>query len=375
MVLYEELFEASLCRQSDKWTKDTLSGLPTCKGVLLFANINQQPIQLLQTANLRRITQARLLRDDINSPSRKTDVSELTNEVFFTGCYNSFESQLLFIRMGHAIFKSSDRHWIQLPKPLFAVIDLNADLPYFYASGNPKNDSNRHVFGLFPNRKAAGLFCEALNTVFCLCRNPSLLKTGKEKSCPYMQMQTCLGPCLDQSCTSGYFNKVRQATAAAAGMISAAIESLKSQMMQASTAKQFEMAGTLKKQITNLCKLTSPDFYWVNDLDKLNILAVDVGPKRKIRNKNNKRQLYKAWRINAGSVYELGTFAPRTALQIKSFLTQTWDKGREIIYASKNTEHLAAISLLLFRSGRAGLWLDYSDGKFPAELFDELLDK
>ena len=59
----EELFDHSLHRESNEWTKDTLSGLGACKGVLLFTHADGQPIQLLQAASIRRTAQAKLLEE------------------------------------------------------------------------------------------------------------------------------------------------------------------------------------------------------------------------------------------------------------------------------------------------------------------------
>ena len=371
MSSYEELFEASLCREPDKWTKNTLSGLPTCKGVFLFADVSGQPIQLLQSANLRRTIQAKLLHEEPTALNRKTDISQLAAKIFYTCCYNYFQLQLTYIQFAHAVFHKSANNWIQLPRPSFAAIDTDAYLPFFYVSENPQTHVNRKVFGLFTTRKAAAEFCETLNTVFGLCRNPSLLKSGKENSCPYLQMETCPGPCLQDKEREPYLNAVEQACLTAAGKIQSEIQNLHREMIQAANSMRFEQAALLKKHSHSLENLTRNDFRWVQNLQDLCILYVDLDAKRKIAGKNKKRQRYKACKITAESVQELGIFVPRTASQTASFLAHTWDQGQKVVSAKNTAEHLATLSLFLFRSNTPGLWLA-ADQTPPAKVFEEL---
>ncbi|MBL7215106.1 MAG: UvrB/UvrC motif-containing protein [Phycisphaerae bacterium] len=362
----EELFEASLCIESNEWTKDTLSGLPACKGVLFFTDASDQPIQLLQVANLRRTAQAKLIHEEPLWPHRKTDISELTTKIFYTCCDNNFEMQLTYIQLAHAVFQKNAGDWIQLPKISLAVIETDSYLPFFYVSDNPKTDENRKAFGLFPSRKAAAAFCETLNAVFELCRNPSLLNTGRETSCPYLQMQTCPGPCLGTGNRKSYSDAVQRACTAAAGQIDSTTQQLYEQMNLSAQSMRFEQAATLKKQIESLKQLTGNDFTWVHDLQNLCVLHIDIGAKRKITGKNKKRQLYKAWKITAKDIYELGIFVPQTPEQVMSFLNRRWNDGQKFVYSPTHKEHLAVLSLFLFRSNPSGLWLDCTQ-KIPED--------
>lgn len=372
MALFdEELFEASLCIESHEWTKDTLAGLPTGKGVLLFADTAGRPIQLVQAAGLRRTAQAKLVPQDTAEPTRKTDLSALTVTVFYISCDNNFELQLTYLRLAHTVFPKNAGDWIVLPKVFLAVIETNAALPYFCLSENPQSREHRRVFGLFPTRKAAAEFCDILNAVFGLCRNRSLLGTGKEASCPYLQMETCPGPCLDEGLRSSYADAVQQACAAASGQIEQSIGHLRDRMNQAAQSMQFERAGQLKKSIESLNKLTGNDFAWVHDLDRFCVLHIDVGGKRKIAGKNTKRRLYKAWKITAQAASECGIFVPKSSQQVNQFLNRCWVKSRQLNTISSK-ENLAVISLFLFRSSPSGLWLDCTEG-IPEDIYQWMI--
>lgn len=366
---YKELFEDSLYLETEQWTKDTLAGLPTCRGVLLFTDRSGKPIQLLQAASLRRTAQAKLLREEEQTPTRKLDISELTHTLYWQCYHNDFLTQVHYFRMAHLLFADSPDDWIQLPRTSYAVIETDTFLPYFYVSEIPEMLPQRIVYGLFPTRKAVSEFAEILNTVFCLCRNPSLLKTGRESSCPYLQMQTCPGPCLDPAQTEAYRARVRQAIEAGSGRIDAAIADLQSRMKQASQTMAFERAQLLKKQTEQLGRLKRPDYQWTHCLKNLCILHVDQSGKVPVEGKKRLMRQYKWLKITSDRVYDLGDFVPQTREDVQRFLEENWTRSDVIDYADKPTEHLRNVSYFICRSHRSGFWLDCTNGIAADPLF------
>ncbi|MBN1980788.1 MAG: hypothetical protein JW795_04615 [Chitinivibrionales bacterium] len=358
MSFDEELFEASLCIECDEWTSGTLSGLPTCKGVLLFCDLHDRPIQIMQAANLRRTARAKLVREPGTPAPRKADISSPTKKLFYVCCQNDFIQQLTYLKAAHAVFGPAAKDWIQLPKVSLAILETDMPLPYFYISDNPTVTDKRRVFGLFPTRKAASQFVDILNNVFTLCRNPALLETGKEASCPYLQMQTCPGPCLEKRLHTLYSESVRAALCFASGSHTETADVLRRKMNDAAKAMRFEEAALFKKKHEKLKKLAGPDFRWVHPLDKLCLLYIDTAGKRKRTGKIKKQMLYKAWKITARDVFELGAFVPLTNQQILSFLKAVWNSQRRLKYSNHSKEHLGGLSYFLFRSKNTGLWLD-----------------
>ncbi len=360
----EELFEASLCINSEEWTKDTLSGLPACKGVLLFVNRDGQPIQLLQAASIRRTAQAKLIdtEEESNVPSRKTDISELTERIDYTCCYNNFQSQMTYLRLAHAVFPDNASDWIQLPRPSFSVIDMSLPLPYFFVSTSPETNIHRKVFGLFPNRKSAGLFCDTLNTVFGLCRNPSLLGSGNEPSCPYLQMQSCPGPCVGQLKTETYCQFVTDAITTAGGEIDTVLAERKQQMQSAAQSMYYERAKLLKDQVDAIEKLKSPAFHWTSRLDELAVLHIDRADKIKVEGQRKLVQQYAIWKITADGVFSLGQCSLDDFDVFHNFLLGNQGANMPSHYTQSPYEHLGTLSLFLFRNNVQGLWLNISNG-------------
>ncbi|MHC4552405.1 MAG: UvrB/UvrC motif-containing protein [Planctomycetota bacterium] len=362
-AMFEELFKASLGSEPNEWTKDTLSGLGTCKGVLLFVDPAGHPIQLLQAANLRRTAQAKLLEGEpTDGPSRKTDISELTARIYYSCCYNNFQSQITYVRLAHTVFQKKAADWLQLPKPAFAAIDTNAKLPYFYVSTNPQISDQRYVYGLFANRKAAGIFCDSLNMVFGLCRNPSLLGSGNETSCPYLQMKTCPGPCVGRLTIQTYHGFVEEAVEAANGDLDTPLADRKNRMQAAAKAMNYERAKLLKDQIDTLSKLKTRDFDWTTNLSDLSVLHIDTANKVKIAGRRKHVQLYTAWKVTSEKIICLGDYDLSKKDSFENLPAMYQTAQVPVFYTNNQYEHLATLALFLFRSHRQGLWMNVTDG-------------
>lgn len=369
---YEDIFDSSIELKHKELTQDALRKIPTCEGVLLFVDSQGNPIQLIQTGNLRRLSRARMTPDNI-SP-RTTDVSSLTQKIYWVCCYNHFMTQLRYIGLAHTLFDKTADNWIQLPPPSFTAINLDPPLPYFYVSNDPDMVENRKVYGLFPNRKAAQKFTDIMNTVFGLCRNPGLLKTPRQSGCPYLQMKKCPGPCLNPDQIESYLNRVDQSLTAADKCLKPAMNKLCHQMHDASQVMDFEKANELKKHIDLLSQLRKNDYRWVSNLKNLCILHVDKSFKKNADGTKQKILHYQWLKIDSNEVYNMGDFAPESHNAIKCFLEEKWTTAPTLSYASDTKEHLANLGYFLFRTKPAGFWLDCSNGIKPEPLYSGLED-
>lgn len=366
----EELFDSSLAFEHENLTLNALADIPTCKGVLLFADSNHRPIQLLQAANLRRTARSKLFRQD-ESISKKTDISELTKKLFWRCGYNDFITQTTYVRLAQVLFGKQSDNWVHLSRPCFSVIETDSNLPYFDISGNPTVSEKRAVYGLFPNRKSATAFCKILNSVFGLCQNPALLKTANPSSCPYLQMKKCLGPCLDSAQKESYLSRVHK-LADNAIHTESALNVQNKLMHDAANRMDFEKANELKKRIDLLTKLRHPNYRWVHHLKDLSILHVDRTFKKSIEGQRKQIQQYQWFKIDAEAIYDLGSFSPASRQDIDGFLERNWTDGTRIPFTGNTGKHLANLAFFLYRSKNSGLWLDCSDGIMGNQLYIEM---
>lgn len=358
--ILKELFETSVALEGYEWNSEVLSTVPACKGVLLFADETLCPVQLLQSANLRRTAQARLICEDTSVPARKTDLSQCTSYVFYNCCYSDFATYLELLKIARMLGGKSFEEAVRLPRTSFAAIDLDAPLPYFYVSSSPSCDARRKAWGLFPSRKAVQEFCTALNCAFCLCRNPSLLQTGNEPSCPYFQMQQCPGPCMGNIPQEIYMQQVAEAVRAADGSIDDPVQRLIRAMKQAAAEKRFEQAQVFKERAGLLAKLKENACPWTENLERFCLLHVDRGPKITVANSRRKQQQFITWKITRNHVYEAGRFTEADREGWMQSFGQQWDNPEPVDCGLNAQEHFGLLSLLLFRSKPQGVWINAS---------------
>ena len=361
---WESLFEGSLTLSAEHTDVDTLAELPARRGVLLFADALNQPIQLIQTANLRTLSRSRLADSGDDTPHRKADMASVTRQVYYVCCTNDFERQLLYQRLTHAVFGTQWKKWIALPRRVFAAIDRTRPFPYFYLTGAVESDESVDVFGPFANRRTATQFCESLNFAFELCRNPALLDSGNPESCPYRQMRTCHGLCCRENGRAAYAQHVDQAVWTADGNLTEAIDGRRRQMKQAAAVLDFETAQRRKKQTDRLNALLHPDFAWTGRLTNVRIIQIGRGEKCLPEGGKKKIQYYHCWFIDIDGVCLLGRFAENDPAEMEGILKQaelnTAGEPEYYPYALNRQEHVATIGWFLYRKNRPGLWFNAS---------------
>ncbi len=353
----EECFSDSLSLGPKVEIKTALARLPARRGLVLFADDRNRPIQLLICADIRRTARARLIR--ITQPSaRKTDISVLCKTVYYTPQNSEFACRLLYHRLCHQFFENRFPELVLLPSPCFVKLDRDAKLPYFSIAENPLSKQNVAVFGPFISRKHAVAFAEALNEAFGLCRNPDCLSPGRYENCPYLQMKTCPGPCRDEKPPDGYRRAVQEALDAAAGNSQKYIQSKKRQMQQAAANLEYEKAHRFRDQLNSLKKLEKSDYHLIRPLEQFCWLHIDrvAGAEKSLS--------FCAFLISANEVIELNSFETE---QVELFLEKL--SLIPIPPAKKDTrqmkEHLAGVCLFLYRNRKPGLWLDCTGGCFP----------
>lgn len=355
---WESLFDGSLTLSDAQTESNALAELPARRGVLLFTDDSARPIQLVQTANLRSLSRSRLT-DTEDAPRRKADLGAITKRIFYACCDNDLQRHVLYQRLTHAVFGKDWKKWLALPRRDYVALDRTRAFPFFAVTGAVETSGQTDVFGPFPTRRAAAQFCECLNTAFELCRNPGLLDSGKAKSCPYRQMQSCHGLCCREQGEQAYSEHVQKAQHCAAGKVAEGIAHIEQQMRQAATELNFESAQRLKKQADRLRELCRPDFAWTGRLTDFCAVVIDRGPNTVPEGEKKKVQQYQAWRIDAAGVYLLGAFTTETTdvlQQLVQAAAQQPTTAPPYPYALNRQEHLATIGYFLYRKSRPGLW-------------------
>jgi hypothetical protein len=253
---------------------------------------------------------------------------------------------MAYNRLCRTLFADSIENLVSLPNLCFVRLDKRLKLAFFNVS--EKCDIKDVCVGPFISRRNANAFAEILNAAFDLCRNPECLSAGRFESCPYYQMKTCLGPCLDPSQMADYTQNVDDAIAVASGNHQQALERKQNRMRQASANLEFEKARHIRDQIELLDKLNKPEFQYIRPLPRFCILHID-----KLKSSKKKPQ-WVAFILSAFTYTEI-RFETETIDAVLDALNQM-----SCPPAQPEQDYLPTVSLFLYRSRRPGLWIDCS---------------
>ena len=340
-----------------------LAALPTCKGVLLFADAEDRPIQLLIAANIRRTVSARLLPEDASGGSKRGDLAAIVRKIYYSRCYNDFRSSLTHYNAARAIYPKQYRKMLKLPGQSFVRIDISAQWPVFQTTEKPSALAGEKVFGPFPTRRSANDFVQILQNAFDLCQMPQLIAhRSKAASCPYLQMKTCPAPCTGQITRQAYLEQITAAMDAVSGNIEEQKTALTQSMQQAASEMKFEKAQHIKKQLAQLDLLDKETYRWTGDMAELSILHIDRSAKMPVK-KRKKMQLFTAFVIHADNVAEIGDFSLDSMNDLHETLTKIDAKAPTS--SAPAVELLAITAYHLYRNNPRGVWINCSRVAMP----------
>jgi excinuclease ABC subunit C len=364
-----ELFESSLQIDTRTQTPKALTGsegLPTAKGVLLFADGSDVPIQLLIAANLRRTAIARLFSQTDDAISKRTDIAGITRKIYYTSCFNDFKSLLTYYYICRDIYPDSYKQALRLGRVNYVKIDMSAKWPCFVHEKRSFLRANEKTFGPFPTRRSAAEFIEILQNAFLLCQRPRLINSKqKAASCPYLQMKCCPSPCVGNLSRDEYMEQINAAVSAAGGNTKKQAEGLKIRMTELSQKMDFQEAQEAKKQLQHLEKLNHPSYIWTHDLSEWSVLHIDKYTKVKLKGKRKKEQTYSAFFIRNGDICQLDPFTLDSAEQLSNRLLELSSeliKNKDI---DSTNELMSLTAFSLYRSKPAGVWVDCSGKHTP----------
>ncbi len=352
---------------------NTLAPLPTGKGVILFADKNDQPIQLLISANIRKAAKNRLLETTPTAPTKKTQIHKIVRNIHYCRCYGNFKSSLRYYQIARAIWPKNHTDITSPPKTVLIKIDPQAKWPFFHVTDKLTCKKQEKFFGPFPTRKAATEFIHILQQAFRLCQQPNLVDNPKKApSCPYLQMSTCPAPCLGNISHDEYTQQISGAISAASGNIEIHEKKLKNKMYSLASQTEFEKAQTLKTQLTNLQLIKTDKFQWITDLNNLAILHIDRSAKIHVPGKRKKIQTFEAFLIKADKTRELGIFTLDDEQKLKKNIMIKLDSAIKQPPEKYDDLCLSLAVFFLYRPSPTGIWLDcnkqLSEQKIKSEI-------
>ena len=225
---------------------EKLALVPSCPGCYLMKNSEGYIIYVGKSKNLKN----RLSSYFKSSHTGKTKmlVSEIADfEYIITN--TEIESLLLEINL---IKKYDPKYNILLrDDKTYPYIELTNDIvPVLKVVRNPnvKKNKNSHIFGLYPNVKAARDVVEVINRLYPLRK----CRTYQKKECLYYHIGECLGYCVHQIDDGTLKNMKNEIIAFFNGRDEILTDKIKSKMNIYSEKQEYEKALEYKKLLDNI---------------------------------------------------------------------------------------------------------------------------
>jgi hypothetical protein len=389
-TLPEEIFEN--CVLPD----DELKGLPSSAGFVLFADNQNRPIAFLTAANIKRTAKTKLA-EKIES-NKRADLKNITAKIYYTICPCKFRLAVKYFDAVRMVFGQNYKEHIKLVLPWFIKIDLSEKIPSFSITKKPTFKTKEEILGPFPGQRAATAFLKTIEDAFKLCKRSDLVNNYKAaQSCPYLQMDACVGVCGGKISSEDYRSLLKEAFEAGI-QPEEAIGKIEIEMQTAAKELNFEKAAGLKKKIEKLSALKKRIYphtnfpsictcsessakigvqhsqtnqhsekigvgacRWTGDLKKLKIVHIDKSFKIKPEGSKKKVQTYAVFVIDFFNIIDLGDFALDNPDLIYEAISKSSGNPPQDI-CDEIIERFSIASYFLYRSKPAGLWINASEG-------------
>lgn len=341
-----EIFEKSIS------TQDNISDLPSSAGLVFFTDNQGQPITLLTTANIRRTVKTKLAEQQ--EKTKRADLKSITAKIYYKVCVCKFRLAVWHYDAVKRLFPKNYNDYITLIWPWYVTVNINDKIPFFTVTRKPAFKDGEKILGPFPTQKSAAGLVNVLEDVYKLCRKREHVNNGQ--SCPYMQMDACVGVCAGKISTDDY-KKIIEAAFEAGAEPEKAIENFQTEMQKAAKELQFEKAAALKKRIDKISALKKPVYKWTGDLRKLKIVHIDKSFKIKEQGSKKRRQSFAFFVMNVFGIIDAGDLVWDNPDVIKSIVNKGLDELPTS--ADENTlEKFSIVTYFLYRSKPPGEWVD-----------------
>lgn len=360
----EEIFENSflpenvLAAETKEIKKNKFTDLPSSAGFVLFADNQNLPIALLTTANIRRTVKNKLAEQQ--EKTKRADLKSITAKIYYTVCPCKFRLAIKHLEAVKKIYGQNYKDHFTLISPWYLTVNPNDKIPFFCVTRKPLFKNGEKILGPFPTQKSASVFMNTLQDVFRLCRKSELANYSEQaKSCPYLQMDACVGVCAGKISSEDYRNIIEDAFSAG-DEPEKTIDNFNAEMQTAAKELSFEKAALLRKRIEKLCALKKPNYRWTSDLKKLKIVHIDKSGKIKPEGSKTKEQTYAVFAMNFFQIIDLGDFL-RDKPEI---INESIKKRMENLSESPDCDTLERFSIVtyfLYRSNPSGVWQKIHD--------------
>jgi excinuclease UvrABC nuclease subunit len=341
-------FEAFLRQVPAKWV------------VYLFADQDDNPLQLLCVKNLRYSLKRRLQGETI-SLTKRIDYREIVRKIYWRRVDSALEADWIYHDVARQIFPESYQGMVGFRPAWFIHVDPEAAFPRYTKTIKPGEKSGIYV-GPLEDKHAAARLMELMEDSFDLCRYYNiLLEAPRGRACAYKEMGKCPAPC-DGSISMAQYRRMIEWSAATLADPREMIREQNDRMKSAAADLRFETAAKIKSFIDQLSKLGKGAFRHARPLKDFSYISLQPGPMS---------GCVKVFLIQPGVIEEIANIFCEPARP--SELLRTIFTAADELHASRldtvGVERIGIVSHHLFspkQSSTAGVFLPIADLADPS---------
>lgn len=253
------------------------AALPSRPGVILLemASADARPY-LARTADIRRAAE-RLLRPP-DTPSKRLNLRAAAARIRYRVTGSKFEQSLALYFIAREHFPSSYAGRLRLRAPALLKVNLQAEYPRCRVT-RAVRAGRALYFGPFPYRRAAQNFAEAFLDLFRIRRcHIKIRRDPAFPGCIYSEMKMCLAPCFGGCTKQEYDTEVGLVLDALDTSGAALLARLEQEREAASTALDFERAGTIHNRLEKVSAVLRGLPEIARRIDRLDALILQRAP-------------------------------------------------------------------------------------------------
>ncbi len=223
--------------------------LPLLPGVYIMRDRQGEVIYVGKAKKLKNRVSQYFQDTASHSPKTRVMVSKITDfDVIVAG--SEFEALVLECAL---IKRHMPRYNILLKDDKgypYIRLDMQAKYPRVTMVNKPSDDGAAY-YGPYGSRGVTKALVEAINTALKLpsCNRQFPRDIGKDRPCLHFHMQQCKGWCMADKSHKDYLDAVQQAKLLLEGKYKSVANSIRTQMLEASEALNFELAATLRDSL------------------------------------------------------------------------------------------------------------------------------
>ncbi len=335
--------------------KAFLRSVPARWGVYLFADADDQPVQLLCVKNLRASLKRRLGGEETIGLSKRVNYRELVRRVHWRRVDSAFEADWIYYEAARAVFRQTYRGMVGFRPAWFIHVNPETRFPRYVKTIDLSKGGL--LLGPVEDKHVAARLIQHLEDAFDLCRYYSILVEAPDaRACAYKQMHKCPAPC-DGSISIDQYRGMIQWSAETLIDPAPMVRDQEQRMRDAAAELRFESAAKIKSFSDKIGQLGRGPFRHVRRLSDFTFLTIQHGPRE---------QTAKAFLITSGRIEEvLGLIAIRDSIDVPGLLRCVLSRLADQIDAPVDeigAERIGIVAQHLFAAkSRHGVFLPIGD--------------